>query len=72
VLPRAERDHGVAGLVHGDGVPLALDVLDVLGRAQVLELLGVITSFHVMISRPSRMEMISASLTRSLIVAPVA
>ena len=40
VLPRAERDHGVAGLVHGDGVPLALDVLDVLGRAEVLELLG--------------------------------
>ena len=31
-----------------------------------------ITSFHVMISRPSRIEMISASLTRSLIVAPVA
>ena len=26
--------------MHGDGVPLALDVLDVLGRAEVLELLG--------------------------------
>ena len=33
-------EHRVAGLVDGDGVPLALDVLDVLGRAEVLEVLG--------------------------------
>ena len=40
VVPGAVRDDGVARLVHGDRVALALDVLDVLGRAEVLELLG--------------------------------
>ena len=40
VLAGAVGDDGVAGLVHGDRVPLALDVLDVLGRAELLELLG--------------------------------
>jgi hypothetical protein len=45
----------MTGLVHGDGVAFPLDVLDVLGEAELL-----------------RMERISASLTRSLMVAPVA
>ncbi len=42
------------------------------GGPRSLSCLARITSFHVMISRPSRMAMISASFTRSLIVAPVA
>ncbi len=59
-------------LVHGDGVPFALDVLDVLGRAEVLELLG---AQHVapgddLAAVADRGD--QASLTRSLIVAPVA
>src|SRR4029077_15299245 len=40
VLPGPERDRRVAGLVHGDRVPLAFDVLDVLRRPEFLELLG--------------------------------
>ena len=40
VVPGAVRDHGVARLVHGDRVPLPFDVLDVLRRAELLELLG--------------------------------
>ena len=40
VLPRPVGDHRVAGLVDRDRVPFPLDVLDVLGRAELLELLG--------------------------------
>ena len=39
VVPDAVGHDRVARLVHGDRVALALDVLDVLGRAEVLELL---------------------------------
>ena len=42
------------------------------GGPSSLSCLALMTSFHVMTSRPSRMAMISDSLTRSLIVAPVA
>ena len=72
VPPGGPGQDGVAGLVHGDGVPLALDVLDVLGGPRSLRCLARITSFQVIVSRSSRIALISASFTRSLMVAPVA
>jgi hypothetical protein len=53
-------------------VPLPLDVLDVLRAAEFLELLGADDVRQVMTSRPLRIAVISASLTMSLMVAPVA
>ena len=37
MLPGPERDDRVAGLVDRDRVPLPLDVLDILGRAEAAE-----------------------------------
>ena len=48
VVPHPVGHHRVAGLVEPRGrVPLPLDVLDVLGRAELLELLGLDDVGHV-------------------------
>ncbi len=73
VVPHAVGDDRVARLVQRGRMTLPLDVLDVLGRAEVLQLLRLddVAPRDRRRGR-SRMATMSASLTRSLIVAPVA
>ena len=73
VLTHSVCSDGVTRLVHRYGVALALDVLRASsGGPRLFSNLARITSCQVIVSRPARMALINASLTRSLMLAPVA